>query len=161
MASAGAAGINFHGGGYGWYSPIVGTRDAGFAARPLYYGMLMFAEAGAGDLLACDIDSPAQAPFFNAYALKSTGGQFKLVLINKHQDLDVSVTAVGVPSGAARVLRLTSPRLDDTQDTTTFGGAPVDAAGAWAPLHGLDQIAAVGSLAVIVPRASAALVAWE
>src|SRR6185437_11708016 len=30
LAQAGAAGVNFHGGGYGWYTPIAGTRENGF-----------------------------------------------------------------------------------------------------------------------------------
>ncbi len=48
LASAGGTGINFHGGGYGWYTPIAGTRDDGFLPRPIFYGMLLFAQAGAG-----------------------------------------------------------------------------------------------------------------
>lgn len=46
LASAGGIGSNFRGGGYGWYSPVAGTPQNGFLARPLYYGMLMFAQAG-------------------------------------------------------------------------------------------------------------------
>ncbi|HEY1809467.1 MAG TPA: hypothetical protein VGG42_12945, partial [Acidobacteriaceae bacterium] len=30
LAQAGGEGINFHGGGYGWYTPIAGTREKGF-----------------------------------------------------------------------------------------------------------------------------------
>lgn len=42
LASVGGMGINFHGGGYGWYTPIAGTPQNGFLARPIYYGMLLF-----------------------------------------------------------------------------------------------------------------------
>ena len=34
LTSEGGAGINFHGGGYGWYTAIAGTPEAGFLARP-------------------------------------------------------------------------------------------------------------------------------
>ena len=62
LAAAGGTGINFHGGGYGWYTPIAGTPANGFLARPLYYGMLLFTEAGAGTLVAADIANAAHAP---------------------------------------------------------------------------------------------------
>jgi hypothetical protein len=48
MTYEGGMGINFHAGGYGWYTPISGTRENGFLARPIYYGMLLFAQGGAG-----------------------------------------------------------------------------------------------------------------
>jgi len=35
LASAGGVGINFHGGGYGVYTPIAGTVASGFTARPI------------------------------------------------------------------------------------------------------------------------------
>ncbi len=34
LASERGAGINFHGGGYSWYTAIAGTPEAGFLARP-------------------------------------------------------------------------------------------------------------------------------
>jgi hypothetical protein len=157
MAATGAVGINFHGGGYGWYSPIVGTREEGFVARPLYYGMLMFAGAGAGQLVSSTIDNPATAPLFAAYALSNRGGRLNLVLINKHEDVDVELSALGVPSTSAEVLRLMSPRLDDTQDTT-FGGTPVGSSGAWTPATASTLHAASGMLPLTIQRASAALV---
>ena len=55
LAQAGAIGVNFHGGGYGWYAPVAGTRGNGFVARPIYYGMLLFAVAGAGRLVMTDV----------------------------------------------------------------------------------------------------------
>ena len=46
IAQAGGIGVNFHGGGYGSYTPIAGTRAKGFEVRPLYYGMRLFRERG-------------------------------------------------------------------------------------------------------------------
>lgn len=39
FAAAGSAGINFHGGGNGYYTPIAGSLEAGFQRRPEFYGM--------------------------------------------------------------------------------------------------------------------------
>jgi hypothetical protein len=161
MAAAGALGINFHGGGNGWYSPIVGTRAAGFAARPLYYGMLMFAEAGAGHLVPTAIDNPTAAPLFTAYAVKNPDRRLKLALINKHEDIDVDVRILLAEPAPASAQRLSAPGLADTHDTT-FGRAPVGSAGSWSP-QPPESIALPphGSPTPVgVPRASAVLVTF-
>src|SRR5262249_11914044 len=61
-AAAGCAGINFHGGDHNTrpernkiYSPIVRGPDGWLRAAPLYYGMLMFAQASRGALLPARI----------------------------------------------------------------------------------------------------------
>ena len=53
MASLGCVGVNLHGGANGYYSPIVGSIESGFAARPEYYG-LMLAQQFAGRTLQKD-----------------------------------------------------------------------------------------------------------
>ncbi len=70
LASAGGMGINFHGGGYGWYTPIAGTHENGFLARPIYYGMLLFAQAGAGQFVEGNLEPLDQAPLLTAYGLR-------------------------------------------------------------------------------------------
>ena len=50
MASLGCVGVNLHGGANGYYSPIVGSIESGFSARPEYYG-LMLAQQFAGRTL--------------------------------------------------------------------------------------------------------------
>lgn len=164
LASAGGVGINFHGGGYGWYTPIAGTVADGFTARPIYYGMLLFQQAGPGHLIGTTIDHPEAAPLVNAYGLASEGaehGTVKAVIFNKHDDRAVRVTIdSGGRAARARVLRLTAPRLDDTQDAT-LGGNPIGASGAWEahseetlPLH-------EGAAAIDLPAGSAALVTFH
>jgi len=39
FASAGCAGVNLHGGGSGYYTPIAGSVAGGFTRRPEYFGM--------------------------------------------------------------------------------------------------------------------------
>ncbi len=161
LASEGGMGINFHGGGYGWYTPIAGTREDGFLARPIYYGILLFAQAGAGQLVETKLDPWEQAPLLTAYGLRSNTGEIKVAAFNKSLDRGVRLT-IDAGQRAQRVssLRLHAPRVDDTTDTT-FGGAPVGAGGAWSATRE-ETLSAENGVAVIeLPAASAALIAFE
>ncbi|HTV16536.1 MAG TPA: glycosyl hydrolase family 79 C-terminal domain-containing protein [Acidobacteriaceae bacterium] len=162
LATAGGVGINFHGGGYGWYTPIAGTIPSGFTARPIYYGMLLFAQAGPGHLIDAKVDNQQDAPLVNAYGLVNDGaeprGTVKAVVFNKHDDRDVKLTIDGGErANRARALRLSAPRLDDTQDVT-LGGNPVGASGAWSAEREEDLAVHDGVAAVDLPPGSAALV---
>src|SRR6185312_3653884 len=96
LAHAGALGVNFHGGGYGWYTAVAGTRENGFAARPIYYGMLLFAVAGAGRMVMTEMDVAPDGPVA-AYGLMSDDGELKVVILNRslHEDTTVTVSAAG------------------------------------------------------------------
>jgi hypothetical protein len=160
LASAGGIGINFHGGGYGWYSPVAGTRQNGFLARPLYYGMLMFAQAGVGTLLETTLDQAADAPLLTAYALRAPGGALKVAAFNKNVDralqLDIDP---GLRTGPPTALRLYAPRLDDATDVT-FAGAPVGASGSWSVASEERPAVESGIVRMELPPASAALVTF-
>lgn len=161
LAFEGGMGINFHGGGYGWYTPIAGTRDDGFVARPIYYGMLLFAEAGAGQLMQATLDGDEQSPLLTAYALRSTDGKIKLALFNKNVDRRVSLIVSGVNGmQRSKTFRLHAPRVEDTTDVT-FGGAPVGAAGAWSAARQENAAVENGTCAIDLPPASGALVTFE
>jgi len=161
LASEGGMGINFHGGGYGWYSPIVGVVEDGFLARPIYYGMLLFAEAGAGQLIETQIESLNQAPMLTAYGLRSDSGRTKAAIFNKNLDSRVHLTLdSGVSAQRATILRLHAPRVEDTTDVT-FGGAPVGAAGAWSAAHEEALPVQNGNITLELPAASAALVTFS
>jgi len=135
LASEGGTGINFHGGGYGVYTPIAGTIEDGFLARPIFYGMLLFAEAGAGQLVESKFDSIEQAPLLTAYGLRSDSGAIKVAVFNKNLDHSVRLTIdAGQRAQRVKSLRLHAPRVDDTTDTT-FGGAPVGASGVWSAMR--------------------------
>lgn len=156
LAQVGAIGVNFHGGGYGWYAPVAGTRGNGFVARPIYYGMLLFAVAGAGRLVMTELEGAADGSLA-AYCVKTPDGTLKLVLLNRNLDRDATLT-VGVPGvKSASVLRLIAPRADDTTDVT-FGGAVVGNDGAWTPTVAESLAVRRGSVTLSVPQASGALV---
>ncbi|MDE2181423.1 MAG: hypothetical protein KGJ78_00225 [Alphaproteobacteria bacterium] len=120
VGSAGGIGINFHGGGYGWYTPIAGSPGRGYEARPLYYGMLLFKAAGTGQTVEARFDDgPSDA--ISAFAVRGRG-ELSVILINKSdQRIPVAVVPqMAVISCSATYLM--APTLDDT-DHTTLGGA--------------------------------------
>lgn len=157
LAQAGALGINFHGGGYGWYTPVAGTRGNGFLARPIYYGMLLFAAAGAGRLVTTELGGASDGSIA-AYGLKAVDGALKVIVLNKSLASDVTL-AVDVPDATrASVMRLVAPRADDTTDVT-FGGSVVGNDGTWMPAVTETLAARDGLLSLRMPRASGALLA--
>jgi glycosyl hydrolase family 79 len=160
LASAGGMGINFHGGGYGWYTPIAGTPENGFLARPIYYGMLLFSLAGAGQLVESKLEQLEQAPLLTAYALRGITGTIKVAAFNKNLDRSVRLT-IGLGQRAERVsaIRLLAPRVDDTTDLT-FGGAPVGGSGAWSATREETLFGENGAKVIELPAVSAALVTF-
>ena len=156
LARAGATGVNFHGGGYGWYTPIAGTRGNGFAARPIYYGMLLFAVAGTGRLLATELEGAADGSLA-AHALMTDDGELKVVILNKSLDKDAILTVDAAGAKKASVLRLVAPRADETADVT-FGGSVVGNYGGWTPSVAETPAVRRGSVAIQMPRVSGALV---
>ena len=161
LASAGSMGINFHGGGYGWYTPIAGSRENGFVARPIYYGMLLFAQSGAGQLIESKLENLEGAPLLTAYGLRSKAGAIKVAAFNKNLDRSVLLTIdAGERAQRVSALRLIAPRVDDTTDTT-FGGAPVGASGAWSAARTETLFNANGSSVIELPPTSAALITFE
>lgn len=161
LAAAGGVGINFHGGGFGWYTPIAGTVTDGFTARPIYYGMLLFAEAGPGHLVDASFDNQDAAPLLTAYGLESGAGAMKAIVFNKHADMDVHLAIdCGRQASGAHALRLLAPRLDDTQDAT-LGANPVGDSGAWSANR--DEVVPLrdGTAKLLLPAGSAALVTFH
>jgi hypothetical protein len=158
LAQAGAIGVNFHGGGYGWYTPVAGTRENGFVARPIYYGMLLFAVAGAGRLVKTEMNGAAVGAAA-AYGLMSDDDELKVVVLNKSLEEDVTVTVNAPGAKRASVLRLVAPRADEATDVT-FGGSVVGNYGGWAPTVAETPPVRQGVLAFQMPKASGALVTF-
>lgn len=155
LAQAGAIGVNFHGGGYGWYTPVAGTRENGFVARPIYYGMLLFAVAGTGRLVRTELAEPTDGSLA-AYGLRSGDDGLKLVVLNKslHDDVELTIDVPGCKKAVA--LRLVAPRADDATDVT-FGGSAVGAYGGWTPSVADSLVARHGRLMLRMPKTSGAL----
>jgi hypothetical protein len=160
LAAQGGIGINFHGGGFGWYTPIAGTQQKGFEARPIYYGMLMFAEAGAGQLVENKLSEPQPEDVVAAYSLKTDSG-LKTVVFNKNPDSGLRlVIDPGQRAQRAGLDPLKAPHLDSTSDVTLGGSTvrPLEQASIRArPV----VFAKEGLFTVELPPASAMLVRFE
>lgn len=160
QATVGGVGINFHEVAYKAYSSLVGTLEAGFLARPAYYGLLLFSEAGPGQLVQI-IRSGSQAiPLLTTYALRGIDGRIRIVLINKDTEQNAQVNISGVEASKGRVLRLEAPRVDDTTDVT-FGCSPVGPCGEWSPQIEESLRPNNGNFHINIAKATAALVEFS
>jgi hypothetical protein len=116
FAQAGSAGVNLHGGGDGYYTPIAGSLRDGFARRPEYYGM-QFAEMFAGSTLVRSTLTNAGDRLV-AYAAEKNG-TLNLALINKGtEDAMVSLddSVLRKNSQKQKGWMLAGPSLENTQD---------------------------------------------
>ncbi len=120
FATLGMAGVNLHGGGNGWYSPIVGSPSAGFLRRPEYMGM-QFAQRFAGaTLLHSSLECSSDG--VTAYAAREPGAgrqESLLAVINK-TNAPAAIKLTGALNSARHSLAtaLTAPALDATAAVT-------------------------------------------
>lgn len=153
IAAAGGAGVNFHGGPDKVYTPIAGSA-APHQARPLYYGMLLFARAARGALIPA---RPTADLNLASFAARADDGSLRVCLINK----DARGARVRIDPGrrfaTASAVRLAAPS-PEAANGLTLGGASIDAFGRWAPAAGEMLPLHNGQLLVDVPGVSAALV---
>jgi hypothetical protein len=113
-------GINFHGGGIDYYTPIAGQTSSGaFEPRPLYYAMLLFAYAGRDWLVP--INKRGVPRWLRAFAVRGAGGEHRIILINTNlsQNEHVRIATTGQK---ATFLRLTATSVE-SKSGLTFGGA--------------------------------------
>lgn len=131
LAEAGYIGLNLHGGGNGLYTPIAGSLQDGFIARPVYYGMLL-AENFAGATMTAKTLS-TQNGNQNVTAFSAVDhGRVKLAIFNKASD-SVTIKFKGAKSVRnGKVFWLSAPRID-SKEGVTFGGAAVASNGEFQP----------------------------
>jgi hypothetical protein len=156
-AQYGATGVNFHGGGNGpGYTPIADQSGNVVGARPIFYGMLLFARIGQGTLLGTS-GAPSSINF-TAYAVAATGSETSVVLNNKDPATTVHATVdVGRAITSANAILLQGPSLNATTGVT-LGGATVSPDGGFAPDPPASLPTSGNTFTVDVPPASAALV---
>jgi hypothetical protein len=112
FAELGWIGVNWHGGGNGHYSPIVGAPSTGFTRRPEYYG-IQFAQLVTGARFIPAALAGANR-FVTAYALQA-GRAKRVAIVNK--DLVPATVTLPAPAGRSAML-LTGPALDARNGTT-------------------------------------------
>ena len=156
-ALAQCRGVNFHGGGYGpGYTPIADKNGTVVEARPVFYGMTMFAQLAQGHAVPT-IVTLGQSVNFTAYGVARTDGGVNVLLINK--DPSVSVIAnidAGSSVNAMVPLALTGPELSSTTGFL-LGNAAIGSNGAWSPQKANALPAAKGLLTVTVAPLTALL----
>ena len=159
-AAAGAAGVNFHGvhnhraSDDKAYTPIARSGDR-YRATPLYYSMLMFAQAARGALVPARLAPDTSG--LKAFAVRAPEGTLRVCLINQNITGDERVAInPGRKFTAASRLRLAGPAIDAAG--VTLGGASVDEFGRCAPAMNEEVLLTGDDIIVDVPAASAALV---
>jgi hypothetical protein len=159
-AENGSTGVNFHGGGdAAGYTPIADAQGNVVGARPIFYGMLLFARAGQGSVLKTT-GSPT-AINFSSYAIGLSGSQKSIVLSNKDRTTTVDATVdVGAAIASAQATWLAGPSLDATTGVT-LGGVAIGNDGSFAPQPPVVLPTSGTTFTVDVPPASAVLVSVQ
>ena len=157
-AEHGSAGINLHGGGNGTgYTPIADSNGAVVEARPEFYGVLLFALAGQGDVVATTVKVTNNLNV-SAYAVRATDGSTNIVVVSKDKSNGIHASIdVGAAVTSAGVTYLQGPSLDASSGVT-LGTATIDPSGAFAPTGPIPLAVSGQIVTVDVPAASAALI---
>ena len=156
MASLGCVGVNLHGGANGYYSPIVGSIENGFGARPEYYGLMLSQRFAGSTLHKTTLER--QGGNLTAYA-GGRGTATDLVAIFNKDSRDAEVT-IGKSSGEFK--RGTVERLEasliDAKNGVTLQGSMVTGDGQFRPRVSEPLKPHSGKVLVSVPAYSAALI---
>jgi hypothetical protein len=162
LAANGCAGVNMETGVnqldfISSYSPIGDDEHGHYSAKPEYYGMLAFALAAKGELVATEID--ANSPEIKAYTTQPRPGALTVTLINKGAAAPVITVNLGERTKAsqASLIRLSGPAID-SKTGIKLGGAEVAPDGTW-KAAGTEVLRVKNAqLAITLPPASAAVV---
>jgi len=181
MATLGCTGINFHGGSGNvismslgdklpgarneqdlqiaklgaFYSPLSGNRDVGYTARPLYYGMLAVDAFAESSLLATQLQ--AGGANVTAYAGRGAKG-WRVAVINKDRDRDMTLELPSVPFGSGRIWRLHGPSLEATAQISLGGAEVRSVEPSWEPNTRETFSLEEGRAVIHVPHSSAVIV---
>ncbi|MFL5306682.1 MAG: hypothetical protein ACJ8F1_15810 [Polyangia bacterium] len=167
VAKRGGSGVNFHTSENGmdgtvpfYYEPLREDQGMVVQVQPEFYGLLLFAEAGAGALVSTSVATGAQN--FTVWAIKANAGYVSVVLNNRNASMGVSATVnLGAAVSAASAIYLQptpAGSLTAGPGSVTLAGAQVSAAGEWRRNPPYIQSVSGSSVSVYVPPASAALV---
>ena len=156
IAENNGAGINFHGGSGGAYSPFYVSGGLTYA-QPIYYSFLAFNYGATGDTI---LPTTINTTKFNCSAYSSTKkGTTYVTLINKNEKQDlIFKLQLTNKVASAQVARLKAPSMMATTGVTFCGNA-VNSNGTYQT--GTTENIIVGGLnyfGVLVPAASAAVV---
>lgn len=159
MASLGCVGVNLHGGANGYYSPIVGSIENGFSARPEYYGLMLAQQFAGRTLQRATLE--AQEANITAYAAgRGTTTDLVAILNKDGRDAEVTIAAASGGFKRAAVERLEALTIDAKREVT-FQGSVVTGDGQFRPRVSKPLNPNSGKVRLAVPRYSAALIRLE
>ncbi len=164
LASHGAAGVNIETGLNQFdvisaYSPIGDDQQGSYTAKPDYYGMLAFAQASQGTLVAAELDTGGVN--LTAYPVMRPDGGLVVTIINKDEGRDADVQlAAGMEEARGQVVRLAASSLGSLE-SVTLAGAAVDERGRWFAGAAERVSTTAGRCRIRVGAGSAALVTLE
>jgi len=180
LASEGVAGLNLHGGGTkqiqlalgghlpgaslttdaaraaaegSFYTPIAGSRETGFTARPIFYGMKLAGVLAGGRMRAVKLSSVSRQ--VEAWAAEMPGGGTRMVIVNK--DTAEEATVEIPATGSVKVWRLEGPGLTATTGVT-LAGASIDSSHEWAPEREEHLRSVAGKVRLTLGAASGAAI---
>lgn len=157
LAQAGYMGVNLHGGGNGLYTPIAGSLEEGFAARPVYYGMLLAEHFSGSTFLESSLSVQRPDQNVTGFASENAAG-LKLALFNKApQQVTIRIQGVGSKKSKASTTFLHGRAIDAKQGVT-FGDSSVGSDGSFSPKPQASIAIRSGSGVLVLPRYTAALV---
>ena len=156
IAERGLAGINFHTifGLNGYTAIAFDKKTIKYSARPLYFSMLLFKDAGHGKLLATETKSAANV---TAHATLGDDKKIRIVVINK--DL-TQATAAAINTGTSRttgtVARLTGNSPSEREGISYAGMTVTDEGKLTSPkTEAVKGVA--GKFEITLPACSAAV----
>jgi hypothetical protein len=157
LASYGCVGVNLHGGGAkqiraslgghlpgetldpaaeavaregSFYTPIAGSRETGFHARPVFYGMKLANLLSGGRMRTAVLNGTPEG--IVAYAADMDDGSTRVILINKSASADLQIRIAA--KEPLKFWRLEASSLTATSGVT-LAAASITAAAAWKPLR--------------------------
>lgn len=165
-ALGGGSGINFQAGGQQPSSPLIDSNGTILGAAPIFYGLLLASQAGAGTLLSTQLS--AASLNVTAYAVQAASGSLSLVLVNKDasQNLELSVA---LPQAATSTTSVTLQQMSQLSSGAsapslsalsgvTLQGATVGNDGTFSPAAPFALTPSGSQLTFYVPALSAVLV---
>jgi hypothetical protein len=116
FAAGGCAGVNLHGGGNGFYTPIAGSLTTGFVRRPEYFGMKLIKPFVGATLVRSSLECSNDR--IRVYAARKSATKLLLIVNKTNQSAEIRLS-LRHPS---RQWLLTGPAIDATEDITLVEG---------------------------------------
>lgn len=160
MAERGVAGINFHTilGTKGYTAIAFDSKSGAYSARPLYYSLLLFKDAGHGKVLPAETKSAANV---TAHATLGEDKKIRIVVINKDLTREVTATVnTGTDRATGTATRLTG-NSPSRQEGVSYAGMTVTPEGTLTAPKTEAIKGTAGRFHVTVPACSAVVLTIE